>query len=246
MVVARERAFVSILQNYCINWKLHGVASNEFNNHRAEPINNRHRGKVEISIFNSTKNVKWTATQNDAAHSGGNANVFQVILCFSFGSISLDGQHDTLLLRSPQNVHNRLVHIAQHTEHNSFYLCVRLEPTTYAIMYRSVVAVVQLQRNKYPICLHAGQTKYGSQSKFYSKYQFHFYFTLEIWRNRLAYLSTLWRLRCVCMLVCCLEILILLDSAHFNGTKAIKVKSIICLSFYRWMAIRLKMPISFF
>lgn len=52
-------------------------------------------------------------------HSGGIQYIFQAILCFSFGSISLDSQYDTLYCAPLRTEHN-----TQHNGHNKYVLFV--------------------------------------------------------------------------------------------------------------------------
>lgn len=124
--------------------------------------------------------MKWTTTQNDAVHSGGNANVFQVILCFSFGSISLDGKHDTLL-RSPSECTQQ----ARIQAHTIVFICTfDLSQWRTRCIALSLLSFNYKETNIRSACMPAMKNR--ARYKFYSKYQFHFYFTLEIWRNRLG------------------------------------------------------------
>lgn len=71
--------------------------------------------------------MKMENTLNDAIHSGGIQYIFQAILCFSFGSISLDSQYDTLYCAPLRTEHNT----AQRPQQIHF-ICIEQKPMTNA------------------------------------------------------------------------------------------------------------------
>lgn len=137
--------------------------------------------------------MKWHFRNDARFHSGGKTMYISSNLMFFF-SFELKRALDKPTWHFITNIapskfeaqHNRLS-----SNIHSFILCVcgsklraqnpRGEPAINVQKRHIVAYIVQLQRNKYPIPLDRRlRIKMAAWYKFYSKYQFHFYFTLEI------------------------------------------------------------------